>query len=232
MFLPSRRPSRIACCAVGGASPPVVRSGTAAMSPAAHASGTPTTRRWSSTTIRPRSSTGSPPSPASGEGFTPAVQTSVSASNACPSDNRIVPPSVESRRMSNRTSIWRRSSWTCAYAARSSGSSGRIRPAASTRTHRMSRGSQRRVVPHRVASQVLELAQRLHPGVSGADEHERERRAPPLRVLGLGRDVQPGEHVVAEVDRLLHRLEPDPVLRQAGDRQDPRPRARRHTSTS
>ena len=96
---PKRRPSRIACCAVGGASPPVVRSGTAAMSPAAQTSGTPITRRYSSTTIRPRSSTGNPPSPASGEGFTPAVHTSVSAANACPSDSRIVPPSADSRRV-------------------------------------------------------------------------------------------------------------------------------------
>ncbi len=52
--------------------------------------------------------------PASGDGFTPAVQTSVSAANACPSDNRIVPSSADSRRVFSRTSMWRSSKRACA----------------------------------------------------------------------------------------------------------------------
>ena len=88
--------------------------------------------------------------------------------------------------------------------------------------------SQRRVVLHRVAGEVLEFAQRLHARVPGPDEDERERGAASSLVVGLGGDVQLRQHVVAQVDRLLHGLEPDPPLGESGHRQHARPRPRRH----
>ena len=104
---------RMACCAVGGHSPPVVRSGTAALSPAAQAPGTTPpsaswTRRYSSQVTRPRSSTGKPERAASGCGRTPVVHTSVVAGNSSPLDSRMIPPSADSRLVSQADSIPRR----------------------------------------------------------------------------------------------------------------------------
>ena len=88
--------------------------------------------------------------------------------------------------------------------------------------------TQLRVIAHRVAGQVLQLPQRLHPGVSGSDEHERQRRATQLEILRLRGDIQPREDVVPQVDGLLHRREPDPVLGQTGDGEHARPGPRSH----
>ena len=86
---------------------------------------------------------------------------------------------------------------------------------------------QLRVVAGRVAAQVLELGHRLDARVAAADEHEREP-APALGLVGSGRgQLELAEHVVSQVDRLGHALEPDRVLEQAGDRCGARHRAER-----
>src|SRR6185503_5599187 len=88
-------------------------------------------------------------------------------------------------------------------------------------------GSQARIAPDRVAGEILELAQRLDPRVPPADEHERERRPSPFHVVADRGEVEPREHVIAQPDGLLDRLEPDPVPGQAGDGEHARPRVGR-----
>src|SRR5581483_4683431 len=56
-------------------------------------------------------------------------------------------------------------------------------------------------------------------GVPAADEHERQRRLAGRRVARGGRDVEPVDHLVAQVDRLAYGLEADRLFAQAGDRQ-------------
>jgi hypothetical protein len=73
--------------------------------------------------------------------------------------------------------------------------------------------------PQRVAGHVLQLAQRLGAGVPAADEHEGQGTLPPLRVLGAGGQIELGEHLVAQVDRLANGLEADAELGQSRDRQ-------------
>src|SRR5215207_6794561 len=86
--LSANRPACLtACCALGAHVAPgssFERSGTAAVSPALHASATPLTRRSGVHTIRPDRSTGRPDREARGLAFTPAVQTTVPASNSSP----------------------------------------------------------------------------------------------------------------------------------------------------
>ena len=226
---PSRRPSRIACCAVGGARPPVVRSGTAAMSPAAHASGTPTTRRWSSTTIRPRSSTGSVAHPGERRRLHPR----------CP-DQRVGRERLPVRQPDR--SPPRRTRAACAAARRCC-----VPPAVPARRPRdppeARAGSDRPPRPAPIASRSdaaagsCFIASRArsssspnastpaYPAPTNTNVSAARRT---VRILGLRRDVQPREHVVPQVDRLLHRLEPDPVLRQPGDGEHARPRTRGH----
>jgi hypothetical protein len=130
---------RSACCAVGGEVPWLAcSSGTAAMSPAAQAPSTPSTRKARSTRIRPRSSTGKPDPAASGDARTPAVHTRVSAANDSPSDSCTTPSWIRSSRVPVRISIARSRRRSAAYDARSGSSSGRIRGAASTITQRWS----------------------------------------------------------------------------------------------
>ena len=106
----------------------------------------------------------------------------------------------------------------------SSPTSGRIRPAASTSTQRMSFGSRLRVVPRRVAGHVLELGERLDARVAAADEHERERPTPLRLVVDGGGEIESTQHLVAQGDRLLDVLEPDRLFGQPRDRQRPRHR--------
>ena len=118
--------------------------------------------------------------PASGDGFTPAVQTSVSAANTCPSDNRIVPSSAESSRVCNRTSMSRSARLRLRVRREVRRKLGQDLPGRLDQDPPHLGRTQLRVVAHRVAGQVLQLPQRLHPGVSGSDEHERQRRATQL----------------------------------------------------
>ena len=107
--------------------------------------------------------------------------------------------------------------------------SGRIRPLASTRTHRMSAARQPRVVVlDRVPRHVLQLGERLDARVAAAHEGEGQRAGAHRRVVGGAGGVQPGEDVVAQVDRLADGLEADAVLGEAGDRQRPGDRAGGH----
>jgi hypothetical protein len=70
------------------------------------------------------------------------------------------------------------------------------------------------------AAEVFEFGERLHPRVAATDEDERQHRPPPFGIGGLGRGLEAGEDVVAEVDRLFDRLEADGSLREPGDGQD------------
>src|SRR5512132_1179817 len=92
MFFAAATPCRKPCCAVGGHNVPVVTSGTAAQSPAAHRPLTPGTARYSSTRTRPRSfSQGNDAMTA--QGLTPAVQMRVDAEIDAPSANVTIEPS-------------------------------------------------------------------------------------------------------------------------------------------
>ena len=95
-------------------------------------------------------------------------------------------------------------------------SSGRIAPAASTTTASPMRRSQ--VALERVAREILELAERLDPGEPAADEHE--HRAPPAvqGVVGLGRDIEPGQHAVAGQIASCTVLKPTPCSARPGIR--------------
>ena len=64
-----------------------------------------------------------------------------------------------------------------------------------------------------------QLGERLDAGVAAADDQEREQPAAQRRVDRGGRGVQPGQHVVAQVDRLADGLERDAALGEPGDGQ-------------
>ena len=206
----------------------MVRSGPPRCRPRPTRPGTPTTRRWSSTTIRPRSSTGSPPMPASGDGFTPAVQTSVSAANACPSDNRIVPSSadVEPRVQQDVDVAFRQlvPARRPRESARKLGQDlpGRPRPgptASRTGAASGSCASRRGRGPPSSPS----ASTPAYPAPTNTNVSAARRR---VGSVGLRWRRPAAKHVVPQVDRLLHRLEPDPVLGQPGDGQHARPRTR------
>src|SRR2546421_5163597 len=80
-------------------------------------------------------------------------------------------------------------------------------------------GVELRVVAQRVAGHVLQFGERLDAGVPAADEHERQGRRPGGLVGGGGRDVEPFQYLVAQVDGLADGLETDRLLAQPGDRQ-------------
>jgi hypothetical protein len=74
----------------------------------------------------------------------PAVHTSVSLGNTSPSLSRTIQSSpTDSSRVFSRMSMPRAVSWRTVQAAMSRSTSGRIRPIASTSTHRMSDGESR-----------------------------------------------------------------------------------------
>jgi hypothetical protein len=78
-----------------------------------------------------------------------------------------------------------------------------------------------RVVAERVAHEVGQLGERLDACVTGADEDEREL---PLAVDRGGRGggcLEPAQHVIAQMDGVGERLEPERVLGEARDRQRP-----------
>ena len=78
-----------------------------------------------------------------------------------------------------------------------------------------------------VAGEVFELGQRLHAGVSTADEAEGEEAAARLAIGRRLGPVHARQHVVAEVDGLGHGLEPHAALVQSGHGQDARDRSQR-----
>jgi hypothetical protein len=87
---------------------------------------------------------------------------------------------------------------------------------------------QRRVEPHRLISQALQLGQRLDPGEPAAYDDERERGRGDGRIAGRRRHRELAEHVVAQMHRLGNGLEPGTVVGQPLDRQHPRHRPGRH----
>ena len=104
--------------------------------------------------------------------------------------------------------------------------SGMIRVAASTSTQRMSDGRCRR----RTATRNAPCPRARQSPRRRRSRRRRTRsvsaRASLLRIGHRRSQVEPGQHVVAQVDRLADRLEADAVLGQPRDRQDPRDRAR------
>ncbi len=82
-------------------------------------------------------------------------------------------------------------------------------------------------MPDRVPGHVLQFGERPGAGVAAADEDEGQRGLAERRVPGGGGQVELGEDVVPQRDRLLHAAEADAVLGQSGHRQDPGDRARR-----
>ncbi len=124
-----------------GSSSILVRSGTAAQSPAAKTPGTPATWRVAVHRTRPRWSSGRVVSPSIGSGRTPAVQMTVSVSNSVPSPNTTWPSSMLLTVVSRCTSMPRSRSRSTVYSPIGRLTSGMMRSVASTRTHRSSAGS-------------------------------------------------------------------------------------------
>ena len=83
------------------------------------------------------------------------------------------------------------------------------------------------VVAGGVPGQVLQLGERLHPGVAAADEDEAERPPAARLVIRRLRHVQAVQHLVTQVDRFFDGLEADPLLGQTRDRQGAGDRAQR-----
>jgi hypothetical protein len=79
-------------------------------------------------------------------------------------------------------------------------------------------GRDRRIVAAGAAGEVLELGERFDPRVAGADEHERQGATAYFGVVG---GLDPGEHLVAEMDRLAERPKADRVLDETGYREQP-----------
>ena len=180
----------------------MVRSGTAAMSPAAHASGTPTTRRLVDHDAR-RGRRPEREAAASGDAFTPAVQTSVSAANTSPSDRRTSPPrGVEPARCAAR----------CAFRSRRRVGRevgiqfGQDPGPASIISQRWSRCWTRDRAGRR-PRQIFELAEPLDAGEPRSDEHEGQGRATSRDIGQLCRAIELREHTVPQPDRLREVLE-------------------------
>ena len=81
--------------------------------------------------------------------------------------------------------------------------------------------AEQRVVAHRVAHEIGQLGERFDPRIAGADEDERQLAAPFRVGRRLGRGFQSPEDVVAEIDGVGERLEPEAVLAEPRDRQGP-----------
>ena len=87
------------------------------------------------------------------------------------------------------------------------------------------RRAQARVVAECVLDEVRQFGERLDARVAGADEDERQ---PPRRSSSSSASsasLELLQDLVAEIDRIGERLEGEPVLREARDRQRPRHRA-------
>jgi len=84
------------------------------------------------------------------------------------------------------------------------------------------------VVPAGVPGHVLQFREGLDAGEPAAHERERQQTLAQLGIQRAGREVEPGQHVVAQVDRLADGLERDAALGQPRYRQQPGHRAQRH----
>ena len=74
-------------------------------------------------------------------------------------------------------------------------------------------------MPESVADQLVELRERLDARVAGADEDEGELAGAVARRIRRRRGFESLQDVVAELDRVLERLEAERVLCQSGDRE-------------
>ena len=161
-------PWRTACWAVGGQVPPR-GSGAAAQSPIAQTESGPRPAGGSSTGTRPRSSSGTLSCLRLGCGATPAVQTTVGSASISPVES--VTESAPDLFSSSPAGC--RCRGRAARARRSRRAPGRSPAGRGPRldqhpAHPVQAGAG--VAVHRVGGEVLELGQRLEPGVAAADE--------------------------------------------------------------
>ena len=169
-------PCRIACCEVGGQGRPGrAGSGTAAASPSAHTPSSPCTRRWSSTTMRPRSSSGSP--------SVLAARMRHDAGGPDDGARRSVSP-VEIRARVGGHLLERRAEPDVDAAAAQLAQRVLGELEIDLGQHAVGRlgehpahpvQARARIELHRLGGEVLELGERLEAGVAAADEQEGEQ---------------------------------------------------------
>ncbi len=201
--------------------------GTRAQSPRDQTLSRPSTRRVGPTTIRPRSSRGSPN----------RAQQRVRLDTRRPDERAGLDPRPvgEGRRAVLRRRERRRHADVDAALDEAVGcvlaqARGDLREDLRRRVHEhpaLRRVAHGRVVAQGVANEVGQLGERFDTRVPRADEDERELALGLARV-GRGRGgLEPAEDVVAQVDGVREALEPERVLGQAGDRKRPRHRPER-----
>ena len=187
----------------------------------------PRPRRWSSTSTRPFSSSGTERLARLGMRPTPAVQTTVRVGTVSP---------VESVALLGLDRLERRPQpdldAAAAQLAHRVVGEGQVdlgqHPVAGLDQDPAHPVQPRaRVAVHRVGGEVLELGERLETGVAAADEDVGEQLLAPRRVLGRVRHLERLDHVVAEPDRVGEALEADRVLVEPRDRHRARDRADR-----
>ncbi len=220
-------PCRIPCCAVGGIVPPVARSGTAAESPAAHASSTPSTRRYvvgadppvavhrerGALRERRRLDARRPHEGVRREFLSvreagQAAHRGVEARPEQHLDPTLLQPLP---RVVRQTGLELREDLV-----------GRL-----DEDPPQLRVPEAPVAAHRLARQVLELAEGLDARVPAADEDERQGCPAALDVVRRLGEVESRQHPVAQPDRLLNGLESHRVLGEPGDREHAGPGAGR-----
>ena len=215
-FCDSRRAWRSACWQVGGSvMPGVAWLGTAAQSPSDQMSRAPTTRRVSSTSTRPCSSTGSPSALTIGLAATPAVHTTVDGLDpAAVGEPDAVGVDDEARRVA-------RDDLDAAPVQRALGKAGEAvgrlaedpRPGVDQDPARADVG-QARVAAQRLVGHLGDLGDRLDAGEAGARDDEGQPPRGGVR-RGVGQ-LDLAQDVVAQADRIAEVLEPEGVLAQAG----------------
>ncbi len=77
--------------------------------------------------------------------------------------------------------------------------------------------TERRVVAQRVADEVVQLRERLHSGIAGSDEDERQLARDVCRVEHGRGGLEPAQDVVAKPDGVGEVMEPEAVLGEPRD---------------
>ncbi len=212
-------PCRQACWAVIGVyCPGFSRSGTAAASPHANTSGWPGTRRYGSTSSRPRSS-GRPMPSTSGSGRTPTHHTSVRVSTNSPSLSRTP---VGRRLLHGRPGPH----LDAPLPQHAVGGTGQplVQLGQYTRRDVEQHPARPYALPqgplaHQRVGEQLPVGGDFGARVTGADHHEGAPRGTALRVVGGGGELHLPRHVVAQVQRLGQPAEAVRVLGDTGDGQ-------------
>ena len=235
MLSASRLAWRTACCALGAVVAPVVLGqvgdgGAGRRRPRRRAC--PRTCRVASHSTRPRPSTGRSVSASIGLGFVPAVQTRVSAGEllaVAEPDHAVVgdrlQPGVRAARPCPRavSCLTVQARHVQVDLRAGSGPSPRRAPSACPTATVAGSSARWRTGPCPPARRSAST-----PAYPPPTNDEGERPPPDRGVVGGAGRVEPGQHVVAQEDRLTDVLEADAVLGQPRDRQRPRHRAGRH----